>query len=456
MKLKLSAVKKNLVANFFGIGVQLFTRIALVPLFLFFWDTDTYSDWIILTAISSFFAMSDAGLNSVTINRFVIKYAQQDYKECRSLLTNNYILIGLVFLLSMMGSYLYLHIFDITQNLGLHKVSRESANFIFLMLIIYIFAGMASAVLDAIYRASSLNHKGVYIGNIVRLTEGLIITGCLFLNTGITTIVIFYFIPRVLSLIYKIIDTKQYFNYKFSLKYSNWKLFKNIFFPSVTFMSFPLGNAIIFQGFSLVVNKFFGAELLIIYNTTRTLTSFVTQILGTLLQAVWPEFSIAYGKKDIVRMRQLYRKAFVIATSTALGISIFLLIAGNLIFDIWTGGKVEFNFSLMFAFLVVLIFRNVWSTSSVVLMATNKHSKMGIIYVFASISSIGLAIVAAQVIPSLTLLVYCLLILELFLCYYALKRSLEVTEDSFINLYAAFKTIFHEYKGSLQKKLSSI
>ena len=90
MKMKISAVKKNLLANFFGIGVQLFTQIALIPLFLIFWDINTYSDWIILTAISSFFAMSDIGLNSVTINRFVIKHTEGNLVECRSLLTNNY------------------------------------------------------------------------------------------------------------------------------------------------------------------------------------------------------------------------------------------------------------------------------------------------------------------------------------------------------------------------------
>jgi O-antigen/teichoic acid export membrane protein len=217
-------------------------------------------------------------------------------------------------------------------------------------------------------------------------------------------------------------------------------------------MSFPLGNALIFQGFSLIVNKYFGAEILVLYNTTRTLTSFLTQMLGAILQAVWPEFSIAYGKKDIQRMRELHRKAFVVATSAAIFISIFLLIFGNYIYSLWTQGKVEFDFSLMLAFLIVLIFRNIWSTSSVALMATNKHSKMGLLYVFFSVLSIGVAITLAIFYPSITLNVYCLLIIEIGLCIYTLKRAMELTEDNFGDLVSSFKYIFIDYKEIFKRK----
>jgi O-antigen/teichoic acid export membrane protein len=452
MKIKLSAVKKNLIANFFGIGVQLFTQIILIPLYLIFWDIDTYSDWIILTAISSFFAMSDVGLNSVTINQFVMQYAEGDRKECRSLLTNNYLLILIVFSVVLLGSSLYVYFVDISKNLGLHAVSRQTATVVFLLLISHIFIGMASAVLDAIYRAVSLNHKAVYIGNIVRLVEGLIIMISLIFHLSLTTMVLFYLLPRVISFVFKLIDTKKHFDYSFQFKDVNGELFKKVLLPSLTFMSFPLGNALIFQGFSLIVNKYFGAEILVLYNTTRTLTSFLTQMLGAILQAVWPEFSIAYGKKDIQRMRELHRKAFVVATSAAIFISIFLLIFGNYIYSLWTQGKVEFDFSLMLAFLIVLIFRNIWSTSSVALMATNKHSKMGLLYVFFSVLSIGVAITLAIFYPSITLNVYCLLIIEIGLCIYTLKRAMELTEDNFGDLVSSFKYIFIDYKEIFKRK----
>lgn len=452
MMLKLSAVKKNLLANFFGVGVQLFTQILLIPLFLIFWDINTYGDWIILTAISSFFAMSDIGLNSVTINRFVIKHTEGNIDECRSLLTNNYLLILTLFLFSIVGTLVYVRFFDISENLGLHIVTRDVASAVFILLICHIFLGMASAVLDAIYRTSSLNHKAVYIGNVVRLLEGLILVFSLIFQLQLIAMVLLYLVPRLISFFYKAIDTKKIFDYSFHFKNADWPLFKKVLGPSLTFMSFPIGNAIIFQGFSLVVNNYFGAQILVLYNTTRTLSSFVTQLLGAVLQAVWPEFSVAYGKKDYQRMRELHRKAFAVATTAALIISVLLLIFGNFIYTIWTQGKVLFDFSLMLAFLIVLIFRNIWSTSSVVLMATNKHSLLGILYVICAILSIGLSILLTKYYNSLTIVVYCLLLLELVLSFFAVKKGLEITKDHWCSLFSSFKWLFMDNIVLLKRK----
>ena len=301
---------------------------------------------------------------------------------------------------------------------------------------------MASSLLDAIYRVYSLNHKAVYLANIVRLFEGLIIMVALLLDISLVNMVLLYLTPRVLSLTYKLIDTKSLFEFHFRIKNADWRLFKKVLLPSITFMSFPAGNAIIFQGFSLVVNKFFGAELLVIYNTTRTLTSFLTQVLGAILQAVWPEFSIAYGKKDYLRMRTLHRKAFVVSTATALAISIFLLIFGDAIYSIWTQGRVKFEFDLMLAFLFLLIFRNIWSTSSVVLMSTNNHTTLGLLYVSSALVSIIVSLVIAKIFPTIVLLTCCLLIVEVTLSVYAVRKGIAITKDNFIGLILSVKTIF--------------
>jgi O-antigen/teichoic acid export membrane protein len=381
-----------------------------------------------------------------------MQYATGDLKECRSLLTNNYLLILIIFAVALLGSSLYVYFVDISKSLGLHSVSRQSASIIFLLLISHIFFGMTTAVLDAIYRAVSLNHMAVYIGNFVRLSEGLIIIISLIIKLSLPTMVLLYLLPRLISFVFKLIDTKKHFDYTFQFKNANWRLFKKVLHPSLTFMSFPMGNALTLQGFSLIVNKYFGADILVLYNTTRTLTSFLTQMLGAILQAVWPEFSIAYGKNDIQRMRELHQRSFVLVTSAALLISVFLLIFGNDIYSLWTQEKIEFNFSLMLAFLITLIFRNIWSTSSVALMATNKHSRLGIMYVLFSISSIGLAIIVAEYFPSIIANVYCLLIIEIGLCIYTLKRALELTGDNFGNLFFAFRYIFNDYKHLFKKK----
>ena len=435
MKLGKSALQKNIIANFFGIGVQLLNQIILVPLYLSFWNVDLYSDWIVITAISSFFGMSDIGLNSVTANQFTMSYAKGDFKECRSLLTNNYLLIFSIAIIALSGSFIYISCFNINTSLSLHVLSRLDSSYIFILLIIQIFIGMGTSVIDSIYRANSLNHKSVYLGNIGRLSETLVILFSLILGVPMTLMVTFYLLPRCIVCIYKLIDTHKIFPYRFRIKDIDYGLFKKIFIPSITFMSFPMGNAIVYQGFTLVVNKFFGAESVVLFNTTRTMCGFLRQLLGTLQAAVWPEYSIAYGKNDIVRMRTLHRKAFSIATFGALSIGLLLLIFGPSIYDFWTHGKIAFSYPLMIAFLVVFISENTWSTSSVCLMATNKHSQTGIAYILTAIISICFAAGIAHLIYSLPLVEYCLLIVHIPLSIYTIKKGLEMTEDKFPNLF---------------------
>lgn len=89
-------IRKNFLASGFGFSVQLCNQILIVPFFLTLWGVEEYGDWILLTAIANIFGMTDAGLNSVTQNRFSIDYAQKKYETCRSLLTNNLLLIFLL------------------------------------------------------------------------------------------------------------------------------------------------------------------------------------------------------------------------------------------------------------------------------------------------------------------------------------------------------------------------
>ncbi|MFR9647142.1 MAG: hypothetical protein SNJ20_08620, partial [Rikenellaceae bacterium] len=127
-------VKRNIVANLFGVGVQLFNQVILVPFYLHFWDTNLYSDWIVITSISSFFSMSDIGLNSVTNNDFVMNYASKK-ERCKSLLANNYALIIIIASVALLGSFLYVNCFDITKSLNLHEINRGEGSYIFIVLI---------------------------------------------------------------------------------------------------------------------------------------------------------------------------------------------------------------------------------------------------------------------------------------------------------------------------------
>lgn len=427
-----TAIGKNLFANFYGVGINLINQIILVPFYLTFWGVQKYSDWIILMSLSSFFSISDIGLNTVTSNRFSIKLSEGNKKECTSLLSNNFLLLFIVTIFTLLGTSLYLIYGNIIYDLGIHVTPLSSVRCVFLLLTIQIFIGMFSGVMNAIYRANSLASKSIYLDNTVRLFEALILLGGLVLNLSIEFICILYIFPKLIILIFKHYDIQKIYPYKFRISDCNFSLFKEILFPSFTFMSFPIGNAILLQGFTLIVNKAFGADSLVLYNTTRTMTNFVKTIMGTISNAVWPEFSIAYGKKDFDRMRNIHRYSLISSISISTLISIFLIVCGKSIFNIWTKGEIQFNIDLMIAFIIVLIINNIWYTSSVTLMSTNNHSKLGILYMCSTLLALILAMIVISLFQSLIGTVLSMLIVDIILSYYTIKKSLSITNDSFI------------------------
>lgn len=390
-KLFHTPVGKNIIANYYQVGVVFFNQILLVPLYIIYWGTEIYSDWIVLTAVSSFFTMSDLGLNSVTRNRVCMKWAGGDREECRSLLVNNYILIlgmgAVILLLSLGGVFL----FDFDKLLGLHVIDKSTASAVFVLLIVQIFLNMASTIMDSVYSANSVHSKGVYINNTARLINALIILTGIVCGLSLPMIVLLGLLPYMISLIYKQIDIAKRYDFKISLSDYNKPLLKSVIAPSIAFMSFPAGNYLIYQGFTLVVNKYFGANTLVLFNTTRTLVNFVRTMVDSITQGVKPELSVAWGKGDRQRVKSLHYRSLGASVLFASLLCVMLLIFGSFIYQIWTNGEIVFSYTLMLSFFVVVICNSFWNANSTILIAINKHSKIGVIYMVSAIVAISTA-----------------------------------------------------------------
>lgn len=425
-----SPIKKNLLASIFGFGIQMVNQLLLIPFYLTIWGVKEYGDWILLTTIATMFSMTDAGLSSVTQNRFCIDYSQQRYNICNSLLTNNILLITIVSSICLIGAIIYLASFNIINSLGLHVVNIEIAEWVFILMIISVFIKMGNSPLDSIYRATSQAHKAIIINQInTVLNLAAIIIG-LFTSKSMLHIAVMTVISDMIISIYKYYDTKKIFRFEIKFKYINRKLFKGLLIPSLTFMNYPLSNIIIYQGFTILVNKFLGAEAMVSYNTIRTLTSFVKKCVSMIQVSVWPEYSIAFGKNDINRMRSLHRKAFSVAVPLTILSCLFILIFGKSIYEIWTNNKIIFNFSLAFSFCLLIIARNIWDTSNVVMVATNKHTRFSTYYLLSSFLALIIAIIFVQIYNNVNSFVYSQLIIDILLAYYVIKEAMKLTHDN--------------------------
>ena len=413
-----SPIRKNIVANLFGIGVNLLNQIVLVPFYIIYWGNDLYSDWIVISALTAFFGMSDIGLNSVIQNRFSIKYAQNKKQECDSLLANNFAIVSIIGFGCLLLGIGYVSLFDISRQMGLSSLSRLDASVIFMMLLCQVFIQMFSTIENAIYRA---NHKAsitVYYDQIAKLSIVIITFLCLFYGSSLSLMSVLICLPSLLLLFVKHINARRLYSFKFSPKLISKQLLKEIMRPSVMFMSFPLANAIILQGFTLVVNRFFNADAVVLYNTTRTMCNFIKSFLNTIFFSVWPEFSIAYGERNKTKMKSLIRKAVNSSILAAVVICMGLLLFGPLLYEIWTQGKIVFSYALMIAFLIELMCNMLWNIKSVALVSTNNHIQLGSLFVGGAILSLIISLPVAAKFHSIPAIAYSLLIMDIPMIFY--------------------------------------
>ena len=150
--------------------------------------------------------------------------------------------------------------------------------------------------------------------------------------------------------------------------------------------------------------------------------NFIKTLLATVLHSAWPEFSIAFGEKNTARMSDLYYKSIKVSVFGAVAISIGLLIFGPWIYSVWTHGQIPFNYSLMIAFLVVLIVNTFWNSGLIALIATNNHIEVGILDVTSAFLSIIVAIILARVTHNVATIVYSTLIIDVVLTFYVHRK----------------------------------
>jgi O-antigen/teichoic acid export membrane protein len=162
-------------------------------------------------------------------------------------------------------------------------------------------------------------------------------------------------------------------------------------------MAFPLGLALSLQGMVLVIGMTLGSAAVVIFSAYRTLTRIMVQVIYMFNQAVWPEISAAYGAGKMDLVKQIHRKGSSVTFWIALAAVTTLGFIGEWIIGIWTRHAFEQNHTLLLLMLATTLLNVLWQTSWVVLMATNTHQKISIVFVASSASALLLGTITLPI-----------------------------------------------------------
>lgn len=427
-----SKLLRNLGANAYGQLITVAIQLVSVPLFLHYWGVELYGEWLILSAIPAYLSLSDIGFASVAANDMTMRVAKEDKQGALEVYQSIWVFICTVSAIVGVVLALSIYTFPLNELFSISHISNDQTQQLLIVFVLYVLVGLQGGVLSAAFRAVGRYAYGTVMNNTIRLVEWLLSMVALVLGGGVLIVAMTTFAVRVVGLLIMwTLKRNQERWLCLGIEVASVKKIRELFKPAVAFMAFPLGLALSLQGIVLVIGMTLGSAAVVIFSAYRTLTRLLVQIITMLNQAIWPEISAAYGEGKVALVTELHRKGSSITFWIALAAITTLGLIGEWIISVWTRHAFEQNHTLLILLLATTFFNVLWQTSWVVLMATNKHEIISIVFVA---SAAGGLLLSVLIIPLLGIngagLV--LVIAELPLLFLVIKSALTLLGDKWL------------------------
>jgi O-antigen/teichoic acid export membrane protein len=422
-------VARGLAANVVGNALTVVIQIVSVPVLLGSWGVGRYGEWLILSAIPLYVALSDLSFSTVAGNSMTMLAGAGKRDEAAALGREVWSLVTLMTGATVLGAIAIAIVFGGAFGAGA-AIPASEARVVLVALFAQVAVGNQFTMLDAGYRAGGRYPLGVALRQLSRFLEFAALVAAVLLGGG----------PGAAATAFLGASTFGFAVSWFVLRrVVPWLSFRpsrprpqtlrSMLAPGLAFLAFPLGNALSVQGLTIVVGSVLGAGAVVLFSTTRTLTRVVTQILSSINLSIWPELSRAIGSGHLEEARTIQRHAVQLSLVVSVPVAVTLLVVGPAIIRAWTRGLVDPPIALLAVLLLVVVANSFWFTLTTSLVATNSHGRMAVVYLTSSTVAVLLAIPFSSTFGLMGAAV-ALLAIDLAMAAYVLPSALRVVEDS--------------------------
>ena len=317
-------LSSNFIALSFGVSVQSIIQIVSLPLFLNQIGLNRYALWLFAYSLSQISGLLDFGSmaslqNSLSRFHFQKKFSEIDASVKQTI--NILILTSVLFLI-------FIYIFD---NFGSHNLDLKLVTVFVISNLLQSFMGP----LEAMSRIDNNVSLGLYIGNILRITEfvGTVI-GIFTFQTSILKI-------AALGLLFKL----SFFSFvivKLSSKYRfvrfGWPNLSKIFFllrNGFPFLVIKISDLVTISGLLIVLKGKMTSTEFVVFVAARTFFRIGLQITTLVAHTFGYGMSRCWVTSDIIGMKKLIQQsARITFCLSALGMGLYLFV-GKAIFLLW-------------------------------------------------------------------------------------------------------------------------
>ena len=447
------SVTRGVLSNGAAIVVQKIVRVLdqllLVPFFLTAWGASYYGEWLTLTIIPSVLAFSDLGFGSAVSNSFVLAYAGGDKQKAANLSKSGLLIISFSVLL---GAGITVLVILLGNRLQLFEKSlipvQEAMTAVTLMIVARLISFYTQLV-DGYFRGARKAALGTLFGsaqNIINLIAGFSV---LYIGSGIVEFALSQFIVSIVfTCVYFIVGIRlvDFGGCHGKILHSDLKM---IAAKGMGYMMTPVWQSIYFQGGTFVVRLTLGPESVTIFNTVRTVCRSVNQMFSIVNGSIFPDLQYEYGRGNMVTVHRLFRIAVVFSMFIGLLGTIFLLLWGLDIYQLWTHSILSVPQNVWFTFMIGVLLNAGWWTSVVTYRMTNQPYHFAVMSTVVACISVGTSYFLSLRIGLLGAVIGAMLF-DAIMMLYVLPDSCHLlgmrVKDLFLYVWRDVKYIYNLYK----------
>lgn len=387
-------LRRGLGAQGFAHAVNLFIRLAEVPLFLTFWGAERYGEWLMVAAIPAYLAMADGGFTGTTQREMTMRMGAGDRQGALATFQSTWVLLLIVSAVVITAVALATILLPLSHWLKLKSMPGDTLTAVILLLTAHIIVGFQCGLIYGGYSCEGRYARGTILVTLMYLFAFAGLALAVMLGGGPVAAATGFLAGRLIALLIFLVDLPRVVPWlRFGWNNASRAQVIRLLSPSLASMAFPLGEALNLQGMLLVVGLTLGPVAATVFSAIRTLCRSAMKPITIVVNLVEPEMALAYGAGNQDLVRRLFTRSSQITLWIVLPACVALWFAGEPLLRLWTRGGILLDAPLYAWLLLASAANSLWFTARMVPYATNRHERIALLSLAANCGLVLLALI---------------------------------------------------------------
>ena len=273
------------------------------------WGLQLYGEWLILSAVPAYIAVTDIGLFTAASNDMIMRVARDDregalvtFQASTAAVTVLFALVGVVLFALAAAA-------PLASWLNLEIISESTAAWVLVILGLNTMLVAYAGVLYGVLASEGLYGEGVFALAGITLIEFCGLAAVVLLGGDPALAASAMFATRLPGTIAMFLYARRKVPWLLLGRPAGvGRALKPLITPSLASGAFPAGFALNIQGMVIMVGVVLGPASTAVFSTFRTMSRLTVQVLASVPAVIAPEISKAFAEEDIDRLRSLHRR----------------------------------------------------------------------------------------------------------------------------------------------------